>query len=89
MEEVGAVQSMREAALLIGGIAIRPCTGALFVLLITWQMGIGAVGIAGALSGLRYCRGHRAGGGGGRRGCAVACWEVSRAGAGPARDRRA
>ena len=48
MEEVTAVTSLREAALLIAGIAIRPCTGALFVLVITWQMGIPWAGIAGA-----------------------------------------
>lgn len=50
VDEVGAVTSLREAALLIGGIAIRPCTGALFVLVITLGMGIPAVGIAGAFA---------------------------------------
>lgn len=49
LNEVAHVHSMREAIVLIGGIAIRPCSGALFVLLITWQMGIGLAGIAGAL----------------------------------------
>ncbi len=47
MEEVSDVTSLREAAILIAGIAIRPCTGALFVLVITWQMGIPWAGIAG------------------------------------------
>lgn len=49
-EEAGAVRSLREAALLIGGIAIRPCTGALFVLAITLGMGIPWAGIAGAFA---------------------------------------
>ncbi|MEM6306160.1 MAG: hypothetical protein AAF744_15690 [Pseudomonadota bacterium] len=47
LEEANAVSSLREAAVLIGTIAIRPCTGALFVLIITWQMGILWAGIAG------------------------------------------
>jgi len=49
-EEVAQVGSLREAALLIAGIAARPCTGALFVLILTWQMGIAMVGIAGAFA---------------------------------------
>ncbi|WP_170416798.1 nickel/cobalt transporter [Ruegeria atlantica] len=49
-EEVAQVGSLREAAVLIAGIAARPCTGALFVLILTWQMGIAMVGIAGAFA---------------------------------------
>lgn len=49
LDEVARAGTLREALALIGGIAIRPCSGALFVLLITWQMGIGLAGIAGAL----------------------------------------
>lgn len=49
-EQVAKAGSLREAALLIAGIAIRPCTGALFVLLITWQMGIPAAGIVGTFA---------------------------------------
>ncbi|WP_282152592.1 nickel/cobalt transporter [Ruegeria atlantica] len=49
-DEVAQVGSLREAAVLIAGIAARPCTGALFVLILTWQMGIAMVGIAGAFA---------------------------------------
>lgn len=48
VEEVAGLTGWRDAALLIGGIALRPCTGALFILVLTWQMGIPFAGIAGA-----------------------------------------
>ncbi|WP_246455789.1 nickel/cobalt transporter [Sulfitobacter aestuariivivens] len=50
LEEAQAVRSPWEAVMLIAGIAIRPCTGALFVLIITWQMGISEAGIAGTFA---------------------------------------
>ncbi len=48
LEQVGKANDLRAALALIAGIAVRPCTGALFVLIITWQMGIGPLGVAGA-----------------------------------------
>jgi nickel/cobalt exporter len=46
--EVDGLTGWRDTALLVAGIAMRPCTGALFLLILTWQIGIGAAGIAGA-----------------------------------------
>ena len=46
--QVSRITGWRDAAALIAGVAVRPCTGALFVLILTWQMGIGAGGILAA-----------------------------------------
>lgn len=48
-EEVAQLTGWRDAALLIGAIAMRPCTGALFVLILTWRMGLIWEGITAAL----------------------------------------
>lgn len=43
-EEVAKLGSLREGLVLIGSIAIRPCTGAIFLLVIAWQMDIRLAG---------------------------------------------
>lgn len=46
-EAVARLGSLREALVLIGSIAIRPCTGAIFLLIIAWQM---EIRVAGAIA---------------------------------------
>jgi ABC-type nickel/cobalt efflux system permease component RcnA len=46
--QVEAAHSPREIIALVLGIALRPCTGAVFVLILTWQLGLALAGIAGA-----------------------------------------
>jgi len=49
-EQVAALQTFREAAVLVASIAIRPCTGAIFLLVIAWQLDIKAAGFAAAVA---------------------------------------
>lgn len=48
LEEVERVRSFRDGLALVAGIALRPCSGALFVLILTWQLGIAMAGVVGA-----------------------------------------
>lgn len=50
LEEAAATRSLRDAVVLIAGIAARPCTGAIFLLLLTWRMGFFPAGIVGTMA---------------------------------------
>ncbi len=50
VDEIRRAGGLRDAAALIGGIAIRPCSGAILLLVLTWHMNILGAGILGALA---------------------------------------
>ncbi|MEM9872068.1 MAG: hypothetical protein AAF822_12500 [Pseudomonadota bacterium] len=48
-EQVQSITSWRDAAAIVGAIAMRPCTGAVFLLILCFGLGIPWAGVAGAL----------------------------------------
>ena len=48
-EQVQSSTSWRDAVVIVGSIAIRPCTGAVFLLILCFGLGIPWAGVAGAL----------------------------------------
>ena len=48
--QVAQTRSLRDGVLVVAGIALRPCTGALFLLILTWRMGIFGMGILGTVA---------------------------------------
>jgi ABC-type nickel/cobalt efflux system permease component RcnA len=50
VDEVQHLTGWRDTLALVAGIAMRPCSGALFLLILTWQLGIASAGIMGTFA---------------------------------------
>ncbi len=50
LNDMEGLTSWRDAAILIAGIALRPCSGALLLLILCFGLGIGAAGVAGTVA---------------------------------------
>jgi ABC-type nickel/cobalt efflux system permease component RcnA len=49
-EQVAQVRSLRDGVLVVAAVAMRPCSGALFLLVLTFALGIPLAGVAGVLA---------------------------------------
>jgi ABC-type nickel/cobalt efflux system permease component RcnA len=50
IEDAARVTTLREAVSVVAAVAVRPCTGALFLLVLTWQLGIAGAGVLGTVA---------------------------------------
>ncbi|KUP91115.1 HoxN/HupN/NixA family nickel/cobalt transporter [Tritonibacter horizontis] len=50
LEDAAALRSWREALAIVLAIAARPCTGAVFLLLLTWRLDVLGAGVAGTFA---------------------------------------
>ncbi len=49
-QQAERARGWRDAAAIVAGVAIRPCTGAIFLLLIAWRLDIAVAGVLGVLA---------------------------------------